>query len=367
MKLILFLLQHYIPILSFHISLSFAIMVITRSSLNMLQASTSVLPTYAASPVTKSSSSDRARTRNTQVTIVEDDSSHASNQSQNQSVRSSSSRTSSRTAASGSASVFTSSARKAALSNHKIYAPSGVTRRSSRVRVPREVLTYEHDEPSGVVEQDDYVEEQFEGGDYDDEEVCDTAEILASLVSSSYHEKQLISPMERYLNPVSSGICYVYSLIVSDPTGQQTYSSSYILYNMKNRSYYLLNKITLVSDSHPQQENIVPSTPYFLQTKYSSYMRDSVEKYIRNLLVFHQIPQSIETRFIGLVTSEQTIDNIFNSDGCYYDVEALFKSKSSSETLTGNELFILTPSIYYSNTTFAENIQDILSILSGQQ
>ena len=236
MKLILFLLQHYIPILSFHISLSFAIMVITRSSLNMLQASTSVLPTYAASPVTKSSSSDRARTRNTQVTIVEDDSSHASNQSQNQSVRSSSSRTSSRTAASGSASVFTSSARKAALSNHKIYAPSGVTRRSSRVRVPREVLTYEHDEPSGVVEQDDYVEEQFEGGDYDDEEVCDTAEILASLVSSSYHEKQLISPMERYLNPVSSGICYVYSLIVSDPTGQQTYSSSYILYNMKNRS-----------------------------------------------------------------------------------------------------------------------------------
>ena len=354
-------------------------MVLTRSSLNKLQASTSVLPTYSASSVTKSYSSDRARTRNTQVTIVEDDSSsHASNQNQTvSSISSRSSRsTSSRTHSGGSAAVFTSSARKAALSNHKIYAPSGVTRRSSRVRVPRDVLTYEHDEPSADIDQyedeDDYVEEQFEGGDYDDDEACDTAEILASLSSSSSsscqpEEKQLISPMERYLNPVSSGICYVYNLIVSDPTGQETYSSSYILYNMKNRSYYLLNKITLVSDSHPQQENIVPSTPYFLQTKYSSYMRDSVEKYIRNLLVFHQIPQSIETRFIGLVTSEQTIDNIFNSDGCYYDVEALFKSKSSSETLNGNELFILTPSIYYSNTTFAENIQDILSILSGQQ
>jgi hypothetical protein len=355
-------------------------MVLTRSSLNKLQAETSVLPTYSASQVTKSRSSDRDRTRNTRVTIVEDDSSYDSNrnQNQNQSVSSSSSsRTSSRTRSGGSASVFTSSARKAALSNHKIYAPSGVTRRSSRVRVPRDVLTYEHEETVAVVDQDDeddYVEEQFEGGDYDDyEEACDTAEILASLSSSSsssscqQEEKQLISPMERCLNPVSSQMCYVYNLIVSDPTGQQPYSSSYILYNMKNSSYYLLNKITLVSESQPQQENIEPSTPYFLQTKYSSYMRDSVEKYIRNLLVFRHIPQSIETRFIGLVTSKQTIDTIFNSDGCYYDVDALFKSKSSSETLSGNELFILTPSIYYSNTTFAENIQDILSILSGQQ
>jgi hypothetical protein len=360
-------------------------MVLTRSSLNKLQAETSVLPTYSTSQVTKSRSSDRARTRNTRVTIVEDDSSFDSNrnrnQNQNQSVSSSSSRTSSRTRSGGSASVFTSSARKAALSNHKIYAPSGVTRRSSRVRAPRDILTYEHEEtPVAVVDQDDedyYVEEQFEGGDYDDyEEACDTAEILASLSSSSssssssscqQEEKQLISPMERCLNPVSSQMCYVYNLIVSDPTGQQPYSSSYILYNMKNSSYYLLNKITLVSESQPQQENIEPSTPYFLQTKYSSYMRDSVEKYIRNLLVFRHIPQSIETRFIGLVTSKQTIDTIFNSDGCYYDVDALFKSKSSSETLSGNELFILTPSIYYSNTTFAENIQDILTILSGQQ
>jgi len=357
-------------------------MVLTRSSLNKLQASSSVVPTYAVSSVTKSSSNDRVRARNTQFTNVDDDN-RATNESLSRTSSSSSSssrtsnRTSSRTAASGSASVFTSSARKAALRNYKIYAPSGVTRHSSRVRAPRNILTYEDEEPVAVVDQDDeddYVEEQFESGDYDDEEACDTAEILASLSSSSScqeqhqdKEKQRISPMERCLNPVSSQMCYVYNLIVSDPTGQQTYSSSYILYNIKNSSYYLLNKITLVSDSHPQQENIVPSTPYFLQTKYSSYMRDSVEKYIRNLLVFHQISQRIETRFIGLVTSEQTINNIFNRDGSYYDVEALFKSKSSSETLTGNELFILTPSIYYSNTTFAENIQDILSILSGQQ
>jgi len=353
-------------------------MVITRSSLNKIQntLSTSSVSIPEASknyPVSKSASDNRIRTRNTRFENVDDDISCKT--SQNHSISNYFKNNGS--SKSGRSSLFTSSARKAALCSHKIYTPE-TRRRSSRLRVPIDVLTYDHykNEYPENHDDDEVVIEQFEGGDYDDDEeekydVCDTAEILASLASSNpdEHQNNLNSPMDRCLNPVSSEMCYVYNLIISDPTGQQLYSSSYILYNMRNRTYYIFNKITLITHSHTthnQEQEIGAPTPYYLQTKYSSYMRDSIDKYIQNLLVFRQIPQSIETRFIGLVTSEQTINNIFNSDGCYYDIDSLFNSKSSSETLNGNELFVLTPIIYYSNITFADNIQDILTILSGQ-
>jgi len=365
-------------------------MVLTRSSLNKLQATVAASAAPASrnsrtSSVTKSSSNDRDRTRNTRFAVVDDDNnnSHGSNQFQSVSSNSCSNRV-------NRGSVFTSSARKAALRNHKIYAPA--TRRSSRASIPRDVLTYDHDESTTttlllqeeeddyVEEQfeggasdndssDDYVEEQFEGGDYDDDdEACDTAKILASLSSSHEPttEQRLISPMERCLNPVSTEMHYLCEITVNNPTGDFTCSSSYILYNMKNRTYYLFNKITLINESQSRQENIEPSTAYYLQTMYKSYMRDCVEKYINNLLVISQIPQSVETRFLGLVTCEQTISNIFNDDANYYDIDALIKSKSSSETLTGHEMFILTPTTYYTSTTFYANIQDIFSILSGQ-
>lgn len=342
-------------------------MAITRSYLNKLRATVSASAPPASrnsrtSSVTKSPSNDRVITRSTRFANVDDDNSHESTQKHSVSS-SSNSKTNTR------CSLFTSSARKASLRNHKIYAPA--PRRSSRASIPRDVLTYDHQ-----VQHEDHEEvviEQFEGGDYDDDEnaendVCDTADILASLASSSQGEQLDFSnsPMELCLNPVSSEMCYVYNFVVYNPTGEQMYSSSYILYNMKNRTYYLLNKLALVYQSYSQELHIEPSSPYFLQTKYSSYMRDSIDKYIQNLLVFREVPQSIETRFIGLVTSEQTIGNIFNGDGCYYDVDSLFNSKSSTETLNGSELFVLTPTIYYSNTTFTENIQDILTVLSGQ-
>ena len=83
--------------------------------------------------------------------------------------------------------------------------------------------------------------------------------------------------------------------------------------------------------------------------------------------------------FIGVIMDDNEFkQRAFGEDSCYYDIDELWNSHESKETLTGHKMFILTPTrVYYWDAgagvvpTAAmytvDNINSALSIIASVQ
>ena len=329
-------------------------------------------------------------------------------------TRSSAYSTSSRSTPSKFRGIFTTSAKEAAIKGYKVYANASVRtvatmavpapapapvkakpverievsssspslRRSTRVRRVVNYAEFQNDCGSDS-DRDD--EEDHEEDVYDDEEAANTLLSLndsSSSVSSgsSVHSDDndndnddhatsssyaYQSRADNCVNPMTPVVRYAYSFTVSDPSQQQHFVSSYMIYDEKTRHFHLLNKITLLAHN--------PAAPYevsshALLTKYSSYSTASVESYIFNLLATPQHGFCISAQFVGLILSDDKLRDLYDANACYYDIDSLIYTKSSTETTTGDEFFTLTPPTIFSNDTFTKtHIYSVFDILSGNK
>ena len=164
------------------------------------------------------------------------------------------------------------------------------------------------------------------------------------------------------VNPMTPVVKYAYYFTVSDPP-QQHFASSYMIYDEKTRQFHLLNKITLLAQTPATPEEMASS--YALLTKYSSHSETSVEAYIFNLLAAPQHCFCISAQFVGLILSDDKLRSLYDANACYYDIDSLMETRSSTETITGDEYFALTPQSHFSNQTFNNaHITSVFDVLS---
>jgi hypothetical protein len=168
---------------------------------------------------------------------------------------------------------------------------------------------------------------------------------------------------DNCINPMTPIVRYAYCFTVSDPSRQQHYASCYMIYDEKTRNYHLLNKTTTLVARNPATSDEI--SPHTLLTNYTTYSTMSVQAYILNILTTPQHHYCISAQFIGLVLSDDKFRSLYDVNACFYDIDSLMRTNSSTETLTGREIFILTPPTLFSNETFtASHIQCVFDILS---
>jgi hypothetical protein len=138
-----------------------------------------------------------------------------------------------------------------------------------------------------------------------------------------------------------------------------------MMYDEKTRNFHLLNKITLLAHNSAAPYEVSSRA---LLTKYTSYSTASVEAYIFNLLATPQHGFCISAQFIGLILSDDKLRDLYDANACYYNIDSLIYTKSSTETTTGDEFFALTPPTIFSNDTFTKtHIYSVFDILSGNK
>ena len=311
--------------------------------------------------------------------------------------------------------IFTQSAKEAAIKSYKIYANASVrANTSSHLRVTNTVAAAASAAAAAVrpkpspspspsilrrstrirkaVNYSEFqkVYRRCDNSDHDDDDVYDEEEAAnallslnestlsssdASSVHSDYNDdhddddatreaiKYNQHCADNCVNPMTPIVGYAYGFTVSDPSQQQHYASCYMIYDEKTRIFHLLNKITLVTRN---LEN--PSEPisyHSVLTKYSTYSTMSVQAYISNILATPQHRFCISAQFVGLILSDDKLRSLYDANACYYDIDSLMNTRSSTETLTGREIFILTPPTQFSNETFnASHIQSVFNILT---
>ena len=99
-----------------------------------------------------------------------------------------------------------------------------------------------------------------------------------------------------------------------------------------------------------------------------------------NLIIpSQQRENSVLADFVGVVGSDHDFNQCaFREDSCYYDIDSLWNTTDSKETLTGHKMFILTPTrVYYwdagagivptSSMYTAEHINSALNIIATIQ
>ena len=89
-----------------------------------------------------------------------------------------------------------------------------------------------------------------------------------------------------------------------------------------------------------------PTNP--IQTKFMSYI--SADTYIMNVVIpCAQREYCVLADFVGVVGDDFDFKHTaFGVDSCYYDIDALWNTTDSAETLTGHKMFVLTPTrVYY--------------------
>lgn len=191
------------------------------------------------------------------------------------------------------------------------------------------------------------------------------AEGLLNLNPDSYSETVNVS-QSLCINPVSPCIRYMSRIRVSSCDCSQSYTTCYIIYNSKTRRFHLHNSHTMIEMNTNSQEQSLTTT-HFLHTTYASYMRDIIEKYIMNVIVHKGVQTCVVVDYLGLVMSDTEFQDLFDEDISCGDIEALIHSKDSNQTTTRDRVFVLTVPVTYQFSTFYNtHIQDILSIISGQ-
>jgi hypothetical protein len=198
-----------------------------------------------------------------------------------------------------------------------------------------------------------------------------------------------LKTMNKYscMNPMHPITRYMYRVQVFNSTRTMHYRTSFVGYNNKTRVYSVH---TIISNCYPHSDlpdNATDATDAAglplpvntLQTKYSSYINESIENFIMNMVIpSREYDYYIQDDMFGVVTTEtEFCDAAFGQDSSYYDIERLLHDESSNETINGFKAFSLIPSRSYwfdplvveSHTSAYSSytIHSVLNILSQSQ
>ena len=172
----------------------------------------------------------------------------------------------------------------------------------------------------------------------------------ATIGSGSHQHHKCLNPM----NPISK---YIYRMVIYNIAQTVHYKTAYILYDSKSRLYHVY---TIISNQMPHQETVSesgePRTEFTLpcphdtiQTKYKSYIDDT----ITNLIMTMIIPSDdhdyyIQDDILGVVIQPHEFQKkAFGEESSFYDIEDLVYDDTSSETTNGYKAFMLIPSRNY--------------------
>ncbi len=262
--------------------------------------------------------------------------------------------------------ILTPSLRTASMRSYKIY--TGGNRSKSR----NHHYPYEESVESHIVEEDVVMgEEDMEAA------AAAAAETLTDMRTTNNH---------ACMNPMHPITRYMYRMQVFNSSRTQHYKTAFIGYNNKNRLYYIH---TVISNCYPESDPqsadttgasaTLPLPVNTLQTKYSSYINDSIENFVMTMIVpSREYDYYIQDDIIGVATTDaEFCDAVFGQDSSYYDVEKLMHDESSNETINGFKAFSLIPSRSYwfdplvvethSSTYSSYTIHSVLNILSQSQ
>jgi len=265
--------------------------------------------------------------------------------------------------------LSTPSYTEASVRNYKIYTPS--------FRPPSHVSDY-----------------------YSEHDTHEAGEALLSM-SLGYDDEPTILPRPTLLNrrcclnPMRPVTRYIYKLSVYNMAQTTHYNTSYIIYNRDNRTYYVYSIISTIlgggggggedgeyvdlgAAAAASESPSLPAPTHTIQTRYTSYV--NLDNYVMKVVIpSEQRDYCVLADFIGVITPDDEFNSrVFSEDSCYYDVDHLWNSTESEETLTGHKMFILTPTrVYYwdggagglsrSSLYTTEEIGDALDILSSVQ
>ena len=189
------------------------------------------------------------------------------------------------------------------------------------------------------------------------------------------------------INPMQPITRYMYRISVYNSERTLHYKTAFILYNHKNRLYYVY---TIVSNSYPSDaddassasdsaappESGFPQPVNTIHMKYLSYIGDTIMNYVATLIVPHKnYDYFIQDDILGIVQSNDGAftASVFSDEASYYDIDRLLHDKTSTETTNGFRVFQLIGSRNYwydpavlpsaSEPYTPETLQSVLQIL----
>ena len=266
---------------------------------------------------------------------------------------------------------------ESSLRSYKIYTP--------RRRPVRGVVAEESEPELGsendAIEAADALASMNYASDASEEEVYEAyAPIpVAAAATASFHHRSCLNPMR----PVTR---YIYKLSVYNLSQTSHYTTSYVMYNRDTRTYHVYSVISTTGAGAggagavmaADATESLPEPTNTIQTRYTTYM--SADSYIMNVVIpCDQREYCVLSDFIGVIMDDNEFkQRAFGEDSCYYDIDELWNSHESKETLTGHKMFILTPTrVYYWDAgagvvpTAAmytvDNINSALSIIASVQ
>ena len=177
---------------------------------------------------------------------------------------------------------------------------------------------------------------------------------IPAAAASFHHPRSCLNPMR----PVTR---YIYKLNVYNLSQTSHYNTSYVMYNRDTRTYHVYSVISTTgaggaaasaaataATAATTGESSLPEPTNTIQTRYTTYM--SAESYIMNVVIpCDQREYCVLADFVGVIMDDNEFkQRAFGEDSCYYDIDELWNSHDSKETLTGHKMFVLTPTrVYY--------------------
>ena len=169
------------------------------------------------------------------------------------------------------------------------------------------------------------------------------------------------------INPMQPITRYMYRISVYNSARTLHYKTAFILYNHKNRLYYVY---TIVSNSYPIDDDDAssasdsssssasasdsssgfPQPVNTIHMKYLSYICDTIMNYVTTLIVPHNdYDYFIQDDILGIVQSNDGAftASVFGDESSYYDIDRLLHDKTSTETTNGFRVFQLIGSRNY--------------------
>jgi len=236
--------------------------------------------------------------------------------------------------------LFTPSYREASIRNYKIYTPIKKSRRHRS----------HHDDHK--------------------DEMTDAAEALLTLhvqEQEQEQEQEQVQVQETRanmdaqccLNPMRPITRFIYRISVYNMAQTTHFNTSYVIYNNENRMFYTYTIVSTsvqgTAASTAMDDNGLPQPRNTIQTKYVVTFTKT-QDYIMNVIVpLHDY--CILSDIIGVVSSEEEFNRIaFDPESSYYDIDELWTSDTSSETMTGHKAFIISPTrVFYKNVSWFES------------
>jgi hypothetical protein len=283
--------------------------------------------------------------------------------------------------------ITTPSFREASIQTYKLYAPRHIKKTTDYEADSEAVAAAEAE--ATATEALVLFQEQKSGEEgayeYDDDFLCwqqhsseeadlDTsASASSTTVDSSFVKHTCINP----LNPVTQ---YIYRISVYDIDRTTHLKTAYILYNPKNRVYYVYSIISNQNAGYDssieeepmaaaEAEAMLPEPMNTLQLKFSTYISETIIHYIMTLIVpSRDYNYYIQDDLIGVVSSNNRDNNdfektSFDDESSFYDIEGILYDKSSTLTTNGFKAFMLLPSRQYwynYSTTYIRNTATVI-------